>query len=574
MMQGETAKEDRDSKAKVPTGAAALAKGLTLLDVIADADEPHRFSELLKLSGLPKPTFARILKTLIAFGLVRQDEGKGIYTLGPRFMELSHKVWDTFDLSSVAGSELQRLSDDLQETVCLCRLDDDRVLYLEERSGQGLAVRVDVGQKVPAHATAAGKALLAFQDPTALRRLLQNMSLQSFTDQTITNKEQLQADLTLIRARGYAISLEEHFAGVNSVAVAITGKDSHPVGALAVLGPSSRMTEGQIHPIGRELMAAARRITGVAGAVAISSQPRPRTNRANMAKPLECVLPWSAQLGESPVWYSGENKLYWVDILKPSVCRFDPETGSNDSCDVGKLVSAVMPANDGRLLLATQDGLEWLDFASAQLTPFMHPERDVAGNRLNDAKIGPGGAVWVGSMRLDASQPTGGLYRVTNDGNFTVKETGIAVTNGLGWSPDARTFYFVNTVLGVIYAYDTEPGIGTLSGKRIFATIPESEGRPDGLTVDQDGGVWVAIWDGWRVNRYLPDGTLDRVIDLPVPRPTSVTFGGKNLDTLYITSARTRLPAATLAEAPLSGGLFTCKPGEKGIPSSEFEVGR
>ncbi len=487
-------------------------------------------------------------------------------------MELSHKVWDTFDLSSVAGSELQRLSDDLQETVTLCRLDEDRVLYLEERSGQGLAVRVDVGQKVPAHATAAGKALLAFQDPTTLRRLLQNMSLQAFTDQTITSKEQLQADLTLIRARGYAISLEEHFAGVNSVAVAITGKDGQPVGALAVLGPSSRMTEGQIHPIGRELMAAARRITGVAGAVAISSQPRPRTNRANMAKPLECVLPWGAQLGESPVWHCGENKLYWVDILKPSVCRFDPETGSNDSCDVGKLVSAVMPTNDGRLLLATQDGLEWLDFASAQLTPFMHPERDVAGNRLNDAKVGPGGAVWVGSMRLDASQPTGGLYRVTNDGNFTVKETGIAVSNGLGWSPDSRVFYFVDTVLGVIYAYDTEPGIGTLTNKRIFATIPESEGRPDGLTVDDQGGVWVAIWDGWRVNRYLPDGTLDRVIDLPVPRPTSVTFGGENLDTLYITSARTRLPAATLAEAPLSGGLFTCKPGEKGIASSEFEV--
>lgn len=291
-----------------------------------------------------------------------------------------------------------------------------------------------------------------------------------------------------------------------------------------------------------------------------------------MAKPLECVLPWGAQLGESPVWHSSENKLYWVDILKPSVCRFDPKSGSNDSCDVGKLVSAVMPTNDGRLLLATQDGLEWLDFASAQLTPFMHPERDVAGNRLNDAKVGPGGAVWVGSMRLDASQPTGGLYRVTNDGNFTVKETGIAVSNGLGWSPDSRVFYFVDTVLGVIYAYDTEPGIGTLTNKRIFATIPESEGRPDGLTVDQDGGVWIAIWDGWRVNRYLPDGTLDRVIDLPVPRPTSVTFGGENLDTLYITSARTRLPAATLAEAPLSGGLFTCKPGEKGVPSSEFKV--
>ncbi|SDR48079.1 SMP-30/gluconolactonase/LRE family protein [Pseudovibrio sp. Tun.PSC04-5.I4] len=572
MMQSDTAKDEQDGKSKVPAGTAALAKGLTLLDIIADADEPTRFSELLKLSGLPKPTFARILRTLIVFGLVRQDENKGIYTLGPRFMELSHKVWDTFDLTSVAGTELQRLSQELNETVALCRLDNDKALYLDERSGQGLGVRIATGQRVPLHATAAGKALMAFQDPTTLRRLLQNIELTSFTETTITNEEQLQADLTLIRARGYAVSFEEHFQGVNSVAVAITGKEGQPIGSLAILGPSSRMTESLIHPIGRELIAAARRITGVAGAVAISSQPRPRTNATKMNKTLHCVLPWGAQLGESPVWHRDENKLYWVDILKPSVCRFDPKTGQNDSWDIGKLVSAVMPADDGRLLLATQDGLEWFDFASSSLTPFAHPERGIEGNRLNDAKIGPGGSVWVGSMRLDASQPTGGLYRVTSDGSFEVKETGIAVSNGLGWSPDARTFYFVDTVIGVILAYDTAPGTGELSNKRVFATIPESEGRPDGLTVDAEGGVWVAIWDGWRVNRYLPDGSLDRVIDLPVPRPTSVTFGGQDLTTLYITSARTRLPAATLAEAPLSGGVFACTPGETGIANEPFLV--
>lgn len=554
----------------MPAGAAALAKGLSLLDLVADADAPLRFSELQKSSGLSKPTFARILRTLIAFGLVRQDEAKGTYVLGPRFMELSHKVWETFDLSAVAIPELQLLSDQLGETVTLSRLDGDQVHYTDERSGAGLAVRIEPGRRAPLHATAAGKVLLAFLEPAMLRTLMQRLDLQRFTDHTLTAKDALTSELTLTRARGYAVSFEEHLDGVNSVAVAIIGKDGLPIGALSVLGPSSRMGESAIHPIGRDLIAAARRITGAAGAVAINSQPRPRAGQGDIVRELECVLPWGAQLGEAPIWHAAQQVLYWVDILKPCVCRFDPETGQNDTRDTGKLVSSVLATSGTNLLLATQDGTEWFDFDTGVFTPFVHPEAGVSGNRLNDAKVGPGGAIWVGSMRLDASLPTGGLYRILRDGTVEVKETGISVANGLGWSPDQRTLYFVDTVPGVVYAYDTSPGTGTLSNRRIFATIPETEGRPDGLTVDGEGGVWVAIWDGWRVNRYLADGTLDRVIDLPVPRPTSVAFGGRDLSTLYITTARTRLPAATLSDAPLSGGLFACAPGVTGIPDPIF----
>ena len=156
------------------------------------------------------------------------------------------------------------------------------------------------------------------------------------------------------------------------------------------------------------------------------------------------------------------------------------------------------------------------------------------------------------------------------DGSVERKDSGITVANGLDWSPDFRTFYFVDTIPGRIYAYDFQQSTGILSNKRTFAVIPDDEGRPDGLCVDTDGGVWCAIWDGWRVNRYAPDGSLDRVLDLPVPRPTSVAFGGADLETLYITSARTRLPATTLAEAPLSGGIFACKPGPRGLPAGRF----
>ena len=563
MKNGE-ARVNEMAVSKLPAGTAALTKGLKLLDIVADAERPLQFSQLLACTDFSQPTFARILRTLIAFGLVRRDQASGCYLLGHRFLQLSRKVWESFDLSAFAAPVQRDLSAKLGETVTLFVLDGEQVRYIDEQSGIGLGVRIDPGLRVPLHATAAGKALLAFHEPAVTRALLNALSLAPCTDKTITARDKLQAELTLTRARGYAIALEEYLPGVHSVAVAIIGKDGVPIGGLAVHAPSSRMNETTVHAVGRDLIAAARRITGAAGSVAVTSSPRPRARDDAGALKLRCVLPWGAQLGESPLWHPGEKVLYWVDILKPSVCRFDPVSGENYARDIGKLVSAILPVADGRLLLATQDGLEWFDFAAATLSPFVDPEREMSHNRLNDARIGPDGAIWIGSMCLDASRPSGALYRVSRDGRFAVKETGIAVSNGLGWSPDRRTFYFVDSVTGQIFAYDFAFDEGALSNKRVFARIPQTEGRPGGLAVDCDGGVWVAIWDGWRVDRYRPDGSFDRAVHLPVPRPTSLCFAGEDLATLYITSARTRLPLEVLSEAPLSGGLFACTPGRVG----------
>lgn len=555
----------------VPTGAAALAKGLALLDLVADAESPQRFAELQRMSGLPKPTFARILRTLIAFGLVRNDEEHGTYALGPRFLELSHKVWDTFDLNAVAGAELDRLSHDLGETVALCKLDKDTVQYLSERSGAGLAVRVKLGERLPLHCTAAGKAFLAFQEPSVSRGLIDQIDLEGYTETTLTKRKALEADLALIRARGYSVSYEEHLSGVNGVAVVIAAPDGTPLGALAVLAPASRLGKENIHPVGRDLIAAARRITGSAGAVAINSRPQPRVSHAKSKKvDMDCILPWGAQLGEAPVWHEGQKRLYWVDILRPAVYRFDPTTGINEVCVLEKLVSSVLPTDGQDLVVATQDGIELLDFQDAKLRPFCNPEEGRPENRLNDAKIGPAGSIWVGSMRMDAAKPTGGLYRVDKSGGFTQKESGISVSNGLAWSPDNGSFYFVDTVPGLIFVYDSVPGTGAISNRRVFAQIPSEDGRPDGITVDSEGGVWVALWDGWSIRRYAPNGKIDFSIEMPVPRPTSLCFGGKDNATLFVTSARTRLPVSTLSEAPLSGGIFAAQPGFTGLPSNHF----
>ncbi len=524
----------------------------------------------MRKSGLSKPTFARILRTLVAFGLVRHDAAKGTYILGPRFLELSHRAWETFDLNSSALPEMERLSHEFGETVALCKLDHTGVTYLDERSGPGLAVRVAKGQKVPLHCTAAGKVLLAFQEPAMARSIIGKLTFDSYTPTTLTSRKTLSADLTLTKARGYSVSFEEHLPGVNAVAVAIGAPDGVPLGALAVLAPATRMDETRIHPVGRDLIAAARRITGCAGAVAISSRPQPRRLKKKKETELECILPWGGQLGEAPVWHPIDQRLYWVDILAPAVYRFDPETGVNDVCKLEKLVSAVLPTDTSDLLVATQDGIEVLNFDKAALTPFCNPEAGRSDNRLNDAKVGAGGAIWVGSMRMDASKPTGGLYRVAPDGSFAIKESGVTVSNGLGWSPDTHIFYFVDTVPGLIYAYDSAPGTGELTNRRVFAEIAPEDGRPDGLAIDAEGGVWCALWDGWGIRRYLPDGQLDFSIELPVPRPTSLCFGGAKNDTLFITSARTRLPATTLSEAPLSGGLFAARPGIGGLTSNLF----
>jgi len=553
----------------VPAGAAALSKGLMILDLVADAEEPLRFAELHRRADLPKPTFLRILRTLIAYDLVGHDEDRGTYSLGRRFLEMSHRVWDKFDIQLAATPELKKLSEELGETAALCKLDGEQVVYLDGRSGDGLSVSVENGRRVPLHCSAAGKALLAELDPAIARGTLDALPLTKMTDSTITEQNQLQADLVLSRARGYAVSMQEHLDGVNSVACAVHGQDNNPIGALVVLGPATRFDQAHIHVAGRELMAAARRISGHAGSVAISARPRPRKTKKRQAG-VDCILPWGAQLGEAPTWHPDENKLYWVDILHPAIYRFDPQTGKNDICETGKLVSAILIGADGTLRVASQNGIEALNFDTGALTPIVDPENNVNHNRLNDAKVGPGGAIWVGSMRLDASRASGGLYRVSANGSILRKDTGLTVANGLDWSPDRKTFYFVDTIPGCIYAYDFDSG-GEISNRRVFASIPENEGRPDGLCVDVDGGVWCAIWDGWQVNRYTPDGNLDIELDLPIPRPTSVCFGGPDLSTLFITSARTRLPAVTLSEAPLSGGLFACDTGHRGLPVFKFK---
>jgi sugar lactone lactonase YvrE/DNA-binding IclR family transcriptional regulator len=554
----------------VPTGAAALAKGLYLLDVIGEHPTPPRFKDLQAATKLPKGTLARMLNTLVLFRLVRHEESDNTYRLGHRLFELAHRVWESFDLRGAAAPVLDRLAEETRETAALCSIDNDEVLYIDQRSrGGAFGFRIEIGRRAPLHCTAGGKALLAFAQPHEQRAILDRIRLDRFTDRTLTEEGALVADLALARARGYAISLEEHVSGVSSVAAPIFDHTGRAVAAIGVFGPSARLSNDRLHIAGRDLMAAARQISGNVGAMPMNITPQIRSARS-VDPGLECVLPWGAHLAEGPVWSAREGRLYWVDILAPAVHRFDPKTRTNEEMVLPRLVSAVVPRRGGGLVALTQEGLEAFDFASGGLEPLVDPEADIPDNRFNDGKCDRSGRLWAGTMCLDASRTTGSLYAIRADLSWARVASGFTVANGLDWSPDGRTFYFADSAPGRIYAYEFDMATGGLGQRSIFAEIDASLGRPDGLAVDSEGFVWCAIWDGWCIHRYAPDGRLDREVRLPVPRPTSIAFGGDGLKTLFITSARIRLPSRVLAEAPFSGGLFTLPVDVAGLPAAEF----
>ncbi|MFE1951717.1 SMP-30/gluconolactonase/LRE family protein [Streptomyces sp. NPDC059524] len=268
-----------------------------------------------------------------------------------------------------------------------------------------------------------------------------------------------------------------------------------------------------------------------------------------------------AGLGEGPTWDPAGGRLIWVDILGSRVHTYEPATGRRTVRVTEQHVGAAKPRTDGGLVLNLRDGVgSWSpegDFSWLHRNP-------VAGRRGNDAAVAPDGALWAGSMRYDEAPGGGHLIRVAPDGTTTEILTGVAVSNGTGWSPDGRLMYYVDSPTRRVDVFDVRGE--QLGERREFARIQEGAGFPDGLTVDADGCVWVALWDGGALHRYTPSGTLDRVVPLPVRRPTSCAFGGPGLTDLYVTTARVGLAAA----APLEGSLLVLPDAGQGLPQPAY----
>jgi sugar lactone lactonase YvrE len=284
---------------------------------------------------------------------------------------------------------------------------------------------------------------------------------------------------------------------------------------------------------------------------------------------VECILRAENRLGEVPVWSQRERLLYWVDIRGPTLHALDPATGAARAWPMPEAIGAVALHAGGGLLVALASGLFRFDPDSAALTPLQPIEAEIPTSRLNDGRCDRQGRFWVGSMDRSTAEGRGSLYRYDPDGALHRLRGGIEVPNGLAFSPDGRTMYFCDTPTHRLLAFTLDPDSGAIVAERIFAECAPP-GAPDGAVTDVDGCLWVAHFGGARVTRYRPDGGIDRVVPLPVERPTACCFGGDDLGTLFITSSRQNLDAAALSKYPLSGGVFALRPGVGGLPEPYF----
>jgi len=283
------------------------------------------------------------------------------------------------------------------------------------------------------------------------------------------------------------------------------------------------------------------------------------------------VLDARAILGEGPSWLEDRRALLWVDIDSCLVCMFDPESGSNQTWQLPSHVSAVVPTIHGDFLAATQRGIVRLNTDSGQITPLIHPEADVTGNRFNDGKCDPQGRFWIGSISYQRTPESASLYCIDSQLGCRKVVTKVTTSNGLTWSSDQKTFYYIDTPTRRVDAFDFNGETGELSNRRTIIRIPEAMGKPDGMTIDRDGMLWVALWAGWGVSRWNPStGECIGKVNVPAERTSSCAFGGDDYDTLFITTARTGLDEFALLNQPLAGGLFAVKTGCRGVPGYRF----
>ena len=283
---------------------------------------------------------------------------------------------------------------------------------------------------------------------------------------------------------------------------------------------------------------------------------------------VECVADVHAVLGEGPVWVAREAALYWLDIKGLKIFRLNSD-GRVDEWATPQRVGSLAPRKSGGFIGGTEDGIAIIDPASDRFELVAKPEEHLPDNRFNDGKVDRRGRFWAGSMDDTEKDATGTLYCVDPDLSWAVVDSEYKVTNGPAFSPSGDIMYHNDSARQVTYAFDMDAS-GEPGDRRVFMQFGPGDGYPDGMTVDAEGCLWIAFWDGWAVRRYSPKGEWLQTVRMPVSRPTSCAFGGRDLDRLYITSASIGLDESALEMQPNAGGLFMITPGVRGIADAPF----
>ncbi len=301
-----------------------------------------------------------------------------------------------------------------------------------------------------------------------------------------------------------------------------------------------------------------------------SSASRGPVSQPRISDDVELVLDARAAVGEGAVWDETGGQLVWVDIPVGLVHRLDPASGRDESIDVGQPVGAIVLREAGGYVLALRDGFALLDPTGPEIRVVREVEARDPRTRMNDGRCDSAGRFWAGTMALDMRSGAGSLYRLDRDLSAVKLLDRLTVPNGIAWSPDDRTMYLVDSGEHCVDAFDFNAEAGTIDHRRRLIEIPQQDGLPDGMSIDVDGCLWIALWGGWAVRCYEPDGRLRRRVDLPVARVTSCAFGGENLNELYVTSAGEGLTTDQRARQPHAGGVFRLRPGTQGPVARRF----
>jgi IclR family acetate operon transcriptional repressor len=523
-------------------GTAALDKALDVLDAVGSAPAGLSQPELATRLGLPRTTLYRLLGTLVARGLLRRDPARRVYGLGARCFEYARSTYAMPDLVAAAGAELRALRDMTGETTYLATRDGHEVIALERCDGaHSQRSHTEPGQRKPLHCTSQGKAILSALPAEQRDAIVKELHLTPVTPRSITDRRRLAAELRLTATRGWAIDDEEIVPGVRCCGAPIIDTEGQVRGAISVAGPAFRLTVERLELIGPEVADAARRI----GAQVSAAQP------ARMAGGEAVVLPgdWAFN-GADPQWCAADGLLYWADTLAPAVHALGADGRDRVIATLDAPIECLLAQPRG---VAVKVGPAWLQIDAQGAAA---PLSELPLRRFSAMTRAPDGTLW-------ACLPDGERWRVcqvgqigqlggegragTGHGGWRLSEPASA----LAWDPQGQTLAVAAADSGSLYCAARDS-----SSLRRLATVPKGSGRLAGLAGDAAGGWWSALRGGWSAVRFEADGSLARVVALPVPSPSGVALGGERADTLYITSAREAVTRESLDAAPLSGRLF------------------
>ncbi|GLQ55859.1 IclR family transcriptional regulator [Devosia nitrariae] len=534
-------------------------RGLDVLMAIGMAPEPLRFADIQRVVQLPKGTLHRLLAALQRQRLLRFDDRTRQYHVGSRVFDLARRTLDQSGIIRAAKPELTRIARLLGRPACLYVRDGRDVFVLDfEDPDAANSPMVRIWPRQAVDSCAAGLAMLAALGPDQRANLIRDHSEAS----------QIEVGIDLSRALGYALHTERD-GGTTSVAAAVVNPDGYPVAAISCPFDGLDGKAELLHEAGRALIEGARRASGNAGMSQGVSHILPTA--PGKIDPRVVPLPTGRDfMGENPVWSPRTSRLYWLDILAPALRFYDPATRLSHRVDLPELVGGLALRPDGRLVLLGRHGIFEFTPETEDLKLLVSPEADRPDNRFNTAAVDALGNLWAGTMAINHEPGQGSFYRITPDLRIrrTFERTGLP--KNAAWSLDRRTLYLSDGGDGVLRRYPVALASGEIGQGSPFVNGAAEMGVPNGICVDSQGHIWVAMLGGWAIHRYTPKGELVERIVLPVPMPTNLCFGGRDLRTLFVTSTYLRLPPGYSTLAPLSGTVLEIEVDVPGMPPNLF----